>query len=441
MKKMTLFLVIVLLSVLSSCINQEEKNIEPEQLDKVITLNSISKKWGYAGEYITISGENFPEKKYIEIYLGTILIEDVSVSTNGKEITIHLPHNVNKYETLNIKFHSSMYVNIHYNLPKPIQLGVIDKKVGEWQVFNYAPSDFTYNTPAKVFSNRIFVPGTNTGIHFTEDEGLSWKYWSSYGAISEGDFIVNDSLEGYASRIGEALWYISKKGDFINKQDVFAPKIGIPMIAMSFSKDLKKGVLVRSTGAVFKTNDAENFQQIRNDEENTILNDHQYSNLYETSFVWDSNNIWCGGFDFIKSSHPRKAKILYCNVTNDIWKTYTFAEDYSIIENIVFKSSLEGFCTIYLPKTNQLKIFKTNNGGDSWESLYVLNKSYRRHSNMILADATLYISINNQLYKSTDNGVSWLLEYTTDEYIQSMAYFNSCIYLFTYTKTIKKYFK
>uniref|UniRef100_UPI00374DD996 WD40/YVTN/BNR-like repeat-containing protein n=1 Tax=Flavobacterium sp. TaxID=239 RepID=UPI00374DD996 len=76
------------------------------------------------------------------------------------------------------------------------------------------------------------------------------------------------------------------------------------------------------------------------------------------------------------------------------------------------------------------------NGGDTWSKVYTGEK----FTKFTFKDAnTGWAVLENKIYKTTDGGVSWILDYTHDQSIRTIAYKNNVVWAISTDKIIKRY--
>ncbi|HIC8756763.1 TPA: sialidase family protein [Elizabethkingia anophelis] len=432
-QKISLLCISLLLTISCSRDNNSvEENITQSDQVKNVIINSYSKNYGYSGDEITITGENFPVKEKCNVLIGDIPVVVTNVSSDGKSLTFKLPQSTSSVPTLKFSFSNRSYTNNVQNNYNS-NIAIINKTVGSWTTTS---TSLSFSTDNAVLNTQIKKDGkiyysVLKHIYSSLDDGITWKPWNENGFY--GDFHATNNNEGWAG-------YDNK----INKLPVGG---GYPSIAYNIftnpsgkefsgavyvENDMKNGVAVSADRGVYISNDGANFNQVVAPKSTKI-------DLQKPPFKLDINHIWSIGYD----QTTEIGLIYYCNGNNKNWSEYSFSNyPKSMVNNIYFVDSSNGYSSIYTFDQNPVvKMFKTTNGGMTWN---VVNDfpGMKRNISFVFIDANNgYASSDNKIYVTQNGGGTWTLDHTLATNVQKLGYANDCVYAFSEGKIERKFLK
>ncbi|MBN2572170.1 MAG: T9SS type A sorting domain-containing protein [Ignavibacteriales bacterium] len=255
-------------------------------------------------------------------------------------------------------------------------------------------------------------------ILLTKNGGASWKR-IILGSSIDKVFFNNDST-GWAKDISKKLYFTSDGG--VNWQELGSGFLDI------FFLNQNKSWAINSLNNICFSNDG---WQTSNNQINSVTS----KSLYDIE-IKDSNNIFvCGnnvvlgttnGGSVWKSLHVNSEKVFNAvkiKNENEIWAvsnkgfitfSYNKGDTWNDVKlsatwlnDIYFLNSYTGF--VVGNNSNTGKIFRTENGGQSWDTLQnTPNVEY--FERIIFVNDTLgWLSSNNGIYKSSDGGLNWVL--------------------------------
>jgi hypothetical protein len=283
----------------------------------------------------------------------------------------------------------------------------------------------------QMISDKIFYYNMDNSLEVlrTLDGGVSWKSWAQNGL--KGGFYVTINNEGWCDT-GFGLSKIPKDGS--TSADVLTSID--KMTSVYVDNNMLNGTIVSQSGVIYSTTNGANFTKIY-DAQNSISH----------SVEIDNDHIWTIGYKLAKRqdefSQTDKPFILYKNNMTDGWKeNILMNESYSRSKEIYFVDFSTGFLLInkYTNSSSnvlsEVKLLKTNDGGDTWSSVY----NGEKFTKFTFKDAnTGWAILDNKIYKTTNGGVAWTLDYTHDQPIRNIAYKNNVIWAISNDKIIKRY--
>ncbi|PVX44442.1 IPT/TIG domain-containing protein [Flavobacterium sp. 103] len=405
-----------------------------------VKINSYSKNYGRKDDIITIYGENFTDK-----------IEDISlvfdgipakiISATSTEIKFKIPDTMGtQIPILTIIITNSKVTNLVKNCYNGNIAILGNRSPSPWIVMN-SPSINASVSNVQILDNRAIYYHTESKttlsggssisyfyVYRSFDEGKTWGIWIDTQSDSRFPFSATTNDEGWSlygsANLYKTLASSGTRGDLVFKG---TSTIGV----VTANENLTAGTIVTYNGTVYDTNDGINFSNVYTSNTDT------YVGLGLASFALDNNHIWVTGYKGItvNSSYTLKPFMIYKNTSSAGWKEKFFTDEPNdtYIREIQFFDADSGLLLLVGPSSS--KIYKSNNGGDNWISIY----NGENFSNFVFKDATTgWATLKNVIYKTTDGGASWSIEYNHNEDILKIAYKDNVIWAFSKTKILKR---
>jgi photosystem II stability/assembly factor-like uncharacterized protein len=248
-------------------------------------------------------------------------------------------------------------------------------------------------------------------VYRTTDGGLNWSLKTTIGVagFSNNSITAIDSMNAwvsqydYSNSTGSRIYKTSDGGVTWNYQNT-ASYNGIGSFANKVHFfNLQDGIVVGDNyGACFEIYKTSNggalWTRVNCNNIQLINNDLSFSN--ENSFTNFGNSIW---FTTQNGS-------IY-NSTNKGLNWTGYATPLKSIQNLVFKSTFNGFISGY-DLNGKYLLYSTNDGGATWEEI--------KYTGLIMGDKLTYEPVNNILFSngvsstgykgisfSKNNGISW----------------------------------
>lgn len=448
------FLTFTLLTILlSSCSRNDTENHDistntTHLQGKEIRILSYSKNYGYTGDEIVVTGENFPAVNQCKVYFGDTEVPVKYVSPDGKTLAFNLPSiTQNNIPSLKFVFNGRPFINDVKN-DYNSNIGIINKSIGKWSFATSAPksrenSNHVVNHQLQLVSNTDDIYHKyDLNIYASLDDGISWNIWDHGGTGSMG-FHAISNMNGWAS----STLGLSKKDpkNPLRINSIFTNPEGVSMTTplVYVEEDLKNGLIVSANRGVFKTNDGNNFRQIHPPRGGSL-------DLLAASSKLDFNHIWIGGA--IKPDQkPNETfyngmtygTIFYCNGNNEQWKEYTFTNyPNTYVHNIHFVNQKTGFVFLYNTTKTNHKVLKSTDGGNSWNELRNIPNDISSNTTIVFINEQHgYLATNNIIYITNDGGNSWTIDYTSPSKIIDLGYRDNSVYAIIDGQIHRKFFK
>ena len=439
----------LVLLLLTSCSKEESNpnngngngNVTPPVEQKAIVITSYSKNYGYAGDSVDILGENFPKKEQCKVTFGDTEATIISVSVDGKKLTLVLPRSSTYLPELKFYFGEKTVVDNKVTNDYEQKIGIIDKAVGQWiktqweKISSEHHSNFmkTQIVGEYLYSTQIWGGAANLVI-FSKDNGISWKRWEDTGPFNhESDFYVTPNNEGfnvYDFKIYKVP-YGGTEDPFplIRAGKYFFSKKGIKFNRVVCDDEMKNIIIVSIDGDVYKSTNGKDFYSVREVEKSDRRMDYQF-----LAFKRDVNHIWIGGLINKGMTTP---KILFCNGNNEQWTEYVFEnEPDGRAVDVNFPTNQIGYCLI---SGSVDKIYKSTDGGYSWQKLpFEFPIDIR---SLAFQDENIgWVSLDKVIYKTTDGGNTWQKDFEAESNIKKLYYTQNVLYAFAENGLLYRYY-
>ena len=279
--------------------------------------------------------------------------------------------------------------------------------LAQWQAVRFDSTN-TFSKVVTLTTNTAFVMGTEPlknecFLLRTNNGGATWD---SIVVTNPGDtiyllelaFIDNDN--GFVGGIRNGKQYLSKTNDMGNTWTNVTPDPSSSIIIQSINFiDSQTGYAVAGTtlyktidGGISWTSDITSF---------TVTDLH---------FI-DVNNGYACGY----TSWGDMGVVMKTADGGQNWDSL-----YGVIDFNLFVSQLEKlnvvdnntFLTCMLGNSN--KLYRTINGGSSWDTIIVSDVNYIKDFEFTSVDTGHVLSVDGEIFTTLDAGQSWTLEYATD---------------------------
>lgn len=431
-KRILLVAVLQLFIVFNGCSGPEsEPAVTPEEppvvVIKTAKLMSYSKNSGETGETVSIYGENFSEK-VSDIKITFDGVAATIVSATATEIKFTIPKTEKVLPKLQLTIENRTISNEIKNDYEG-NIGILPvHSLTEWvaQENNLDRDGATFNIQME--SDKVVY---FSGSYKTLDGGISWKNWGG-GSV----FHATINNEGWTSGIGNPkMTKITAGGTVVTNNFANIENTTDVYYCIYVDANMKDGTVVTQNGKVFTTSNGVDFTKVYELADNT-------ANLYQSTKI-DNDHMWTIGYKTFKNKDGFNIDggfILYKNNTTDGWKEYPFVNEAPgcYARQISFVDKENGFLLIgkYNEIALDIKLFKTNNGGDSWSQIY----NGEKFTHFTFKDVnTGWAILDNKIYKTTNGGTTWTLDYTHDQTIGNISYKNNVVWAFSKNKIIKRY--
>jgi photosystem II stability/assembly factor-like uncharacterized protein len=434
-KRFLLVAVLQLFMVFNGCSSDSGSDPEPTPEPPVVVIKtpkitSYSKNSGEIGETVSILGENFTDKlSDIKITFDGVVA--TIISTSATEIKVKLPQTEKVVPKLELTIENKVVSNEVKN-DYTGNIGILPiRSLTDWIAQeNTLQTDGARSNIQMVSDKILYVGGTSK----TTDGGITWTQWAQGGFNSEFYATVND--EGWSSSFGATRIAKIKVGGDLGEGTFANINNNLEVYyCMYVDANMKDGTVVTQKGKVFTTSNGVDFTKVYELADNT-------ANLYQSTKI-DNDHMWTIGYKTFKNKDGFSIDggfILYKNNTTDGWKEYPFVNEGPgyYARQISFVDKENGFLLIgkYNEIALDIKLFKTNNGGDSWSQIY----NGEKFTKFTFKDAnTGWAILDNKIYKTTNGGTAWTLDYTHDQTIGNISYKNNVVWAFSKNKIIKRY--
>lgn len=434
-KRIALISVLQLTLLFSNCSSDSGNDSTPTPEPPVVVIKtpkitSYSKNSGETGETVTMYGENFSDKvNDIKITFDGVVATTVSVSAT--EISFKLPATEKVLPKMALTIDGKIASNEVTNNYRG-NIGILPtRSLTEWVTQENSVKITGEKTNIQMISDKILYVG---GTSKTIDGGITWSQWGVSGYNSEFHATIND--EGWSSSLGlTRLAKITPGGDVGNDSFANIDNTTEVYYCIYVDANMKDGTVVTQKGKVFTTSNGLDFAKVYELGDDT-------ANLFQSTKI-DNNHMWVIGYKNIKDKdgfNGNRPFILFKNNTTDGWKEYPFVNEAAgyFAREICFVDNQNGFLLInhYYKTLLDVKLFKTTNGGDSWNQVY----NGEMFTKFTFKDAnTGWAILDNKIYKTTNGGTAWSLDYTHDQPIGNISYKDNVVWAFSTNKIIKRY--
>lgn len=432
-KKILLVGILQLFLMLGACSSGDDATpTPPVVVVKAAKITSYSKNSGETGETITMYGENFSEK-VSDVKLTFDGVTATIVSASSTEIKFTLPQTEKLLPKLGLTIENR---NISNNVQNDYEgnIGVMPKHLpNEWFTIENKGLKSEYSVyKMQVFSDKTMYYSTSdyggSGVYRTLDGGITYKEWARTGF--SGIFYATKNDEGWA----DTSFGIQKVpvGGSAYMNLIEATK-GNGYYAVYADSDMNNGTIISQKGNVFTTTNGVDFTK------NYEATEGSKVSLIQST-VTDNDHIWAVGVKTTKEAGEydatQKPFMLFKNNTTDGWKEHVIKDSYFQGREICFTNNSTGYYLTRNYQTQEVKLYKSTNDGDTWQLIY----NDEKFTKITFKDAnTGWAVLDNKIYKTTNGGIVWALDYTHDQPIRSIAYQNNVVWALSKDKIIKQY--
>ncbi|MDQ6530227.1 IPT/TIG domain-containing protein [Flavobacterium sp. LHD-85] len=430
-KRVLLVAMLQLFMVLGGCSSDSGDEATPEPpvvVVKTPKMISYSKNSGEVGETITINGENFPDK-VSEIKITFDGVSATIVSSTATEIKFVLPQTEKILPKIILTIQDKeVYNGITNGYGASIAI-LPARSLTNWVTQeNTLKEDGGIPRILVVNDKVIYLNSDRTGarVYRTLDGGVTWNQWAVNG-FGAG-FYATKNDEGW-SHTGFGISKIAKGGylgidtfgNFGGAKDIQTP------YCLYVDDSMTKGTMVTQFGDVYVTSNGVDFTKAYD----AHLDEQGYDRgSANKSIEIDNDHIWIGGQKTVATiKYPY---VLFKNNETDGWKEhYLQNEPNSSAVEIAFADKANGFVLI-----SNAAIYKTINGGDTWEKIY----SGEKFTKFTFKDAnTGWAVLENKIYKTVDGAKTWTLDYTHNQSIKTIVFKDNVVWAISTDKIIKRY--
>jgi len=402
-------------------------------------ITAYSSNYGKTDEEITITGENFSDKiENINLYFDNV--KATIISATSTQIKFKLPTTTNVVPVLRLEITNTKITNLVKNAYKGNIAILKANPASSWIVSNSATNNsqvikIQILDNGAVYYNwetSILLEGGSTisynYVNRSLDDGKTWENWTETASTRWAtNFFATNSDEGWSVYSEGSLYKIPMGG--LDRTQLLT-SVG-SIVHMNADESLKSGSVITSGGNVHSTNDGANFSKVYS---STIGNN---GGITGSTFL-DNDHIWAYGLKgfTIAGTFGYKPILLYKKGSSDEWKEKVFSDattDARIRSVQFFKdnSGLMLFSTL-----NKTSILKSVDGGDNWSEIY----SGEAFNRITFNDANNgWAVLGKIIYKTTNGGVSWTVDYTHEEDILNIAARDKTVWAFSKSKILKRY--
>ncbi|OXA92841.1 IPT/TIG domain-containing protein [Flavobacterium hercynium] len=401
-------------------------------------ITAFSKNYGAPGDEVTLTGENFTDKiENIQVTFDSTPAKIVSASAT--EIKFILPATTYLVPVLNLSITNTKITNTVKNLYNG-NIAVLNPVVpGAWTVLA-SPSDnngsvnsiqILDNRAMYYHSEKVITFDGTTGSYFyvyrSLDEGKTWKQWTETASPYGLPFHASTNDTGWSLYGVGSIYNLSVGGE--ERTKLFTNNSFISSIVSN--DDLSTGTVVTLNGQVYKSTDGANFTN------EYTMSGSNYGVGYPTASV-GTDHIWVGGSKgtTLNDGFAMLPFLLYKKSAADGWKELFFSntERNTVFSDMQFVDANFGFALF--EGTNFSTVLRTSNGGDSWTEV---DKTHKFRKITFKDELNGFATQGNIIYKTTDGGLSWSVDYTHDEDIINIKCKNNVIWGVSKSKILRRY--
>ncbi len=434
--QLTLAIAVCVSLIFSSCSSDESNGDTGDDGGQTIpeqaTITSYSKDYGYSGETVTINGTNFTA----DINDVTVMFDDVVaevVSVTNSTVNITLPITENSIPVLKVQIENRIITNtVQNNYNKNI--GILASALNVWHTMdNTSLFGFVYRSQVTGRDKFYYSTNDNGGssVYRTNDGGLSWVNWGSSGFV--GSFYATSNDEGW-TQTSFGVNKVPVGGSQSINSDVHPTT---QTIGLYVNDALTNGLLISRGKVVYETTDGLTFNEVyRNVPDGNSSDVDVFAQL-------DENHMWAGGFIEVDQdpgtgvNNVDAPLVLF--IDNGEWteRSIPIADTPATIKQISFINEDKGyFSTRKKGATEVNRLYKSIDGGNSWELLYDANNQTIK-SFTFKNESIGWYCADNEIYKTTDGGLTWVLDYTHDSSISNVTYGDGIVWGLTSDKILK----
>lgn len=438
-KSLNLFLITLLIySCSSNDVNETPIIPIPEQA----TVDSFSENYGYSGENIVINGTNFTN----DINKVKIFFDDITAEINSvtdEKINIKLPNTEKSVPILKIEIENRIITNNVIN-DYDGNIGILANSKNEWHTIDSNIGDGRIWKMQAVGKDKLYFSLNDNGgggsVYRTIDGGINWKSWCSVGF--DGSFYATNNDEGW-SQTTFGVNKVPIGGSYSHNSDVHP---STSTIGLYVNDDLTKGFLISYHKIVYQTTDGLNFNEVyNNDPRNNNPNAGNFSQVRFFSEL-DENHIWAAGYTEVDQNLGYTPinkfyapLILFLDNGNWTERSISGLSTSSKAKQIQFINKDKGYLYVRNNGSNSSlfsQIFKSIDGGNSWELLYD-SGSLDIRAFTFKNETFGWFCSGNKIYKTIDGGINWTVDYTHNSDIINISYSDGIVWAITKDKILK----
>lgn len=399
-----------------------------------VTAYSIN--YGKPDEEVTIKGENFTDKlENISLYFDSV--KATIIAASATEIKFKLPTTQNVIPILKLEIKNTNITNLVKNQYNGNIAILKANPAGSWIVSN-SPTDNTQVIKIQILDNGAVYYNWETSIPYSGvtlsynyvkrslDDGKTWETWIETASTNWAtNFFATNNDEGWSVYGAGSLYKIPTGGQ---TRTLLGNSFG-SIIHMNVDESLKNGTVITSGGTIYTTTDGENFTKGHSSNLTNI------GGITGSTYL-DNDHIWSYGLRTISSNEGYRPILLYKKGSSAEWKEKIFSDGTKDDRIRVAQFFTENTGLMLYSNEIKTSILKSNDGGDNWNEIY----SGEAFTKMTFSDADNGWAVSGKMiYKTTNGGVSWTLDYTHDEDVLSIASKNKVVWAASKSKILKRY--
>lgn len=447
LKKIALSFITLFLLVTFGCssdIEPENTIIEQPAITDV-TVSAFSAEYAYVNDQVSILGENFnSDASQVSITLDDVNVDIISITESN--ITIKIPEGINVLPNLSISMPNS---SISYN--SSLTIAILDNTKNKWiEIDHFFPSIDAIRTFNGVAKERVYfslqenTDASNTTDFFRVKKSFNGGATATiidnaYGfSEDKGTFLLGKLGGEYM--FGNSLNYKSAEGESSIISD-FSENTSSSWGLGLYVDDTETNIIVATAeGRVFRsTNSGATIEKVHENDPPR----YEFLAFYAHS----PTQIWLAGYTFpseVGAYGP--AKMLYLKEDGNWYNKTINIEikegNYERIQKIYFIDGITGFAIAKINNTvtNEEKyvMIKSETTGDTWNVVHESNQEIEGFTFKDV-DTGWYVA-GKEIFKTTDGGISWTLEYTNDTNCKGILYNEDILWVIADGKFLKYYF-
>lgn len=442
MKKQTFLFVSILIFLITACGSETTDETIPQEPTKEISIDKFSNPFTYQKDTISILGKNFPTKKEdIKVYLDSKLVNIEYSETN--KIHIKLSELVSLNPELKIEIENS---NITYSDDFK-NLVVLNNTKGEWISMPNYYDKIAFINEFKALDKEYISLSINT------DEYIQHVHNSNNGGFSIKEDLRNinysEDDNHFITKEGHVYYYLSSHLSRVDKngeRKILNNNEGFNGFIKGVYVNDDETIITVGTigGAIYTSTDfGETFTEIHRNNPSKLE--------FTTMTGFGEDKVWLAGYNFPWNANGTEktfipAKILY-KKNDGTWfnnnveiepdaGTFSFQK----ILKIDFIDANNGYAIAEISRgvdDKEYFIINSKDGGDTWNIIHrqldFINALSFKNSN------EGWFVAGNNIYKTTNGGTSWNIDYTNDTACKGVLYNDGIIWVIAEGKTLKYY--